>query len=89
MANQTREAQLVDMDDQALKDYVGYLWESVKRLSEAMDNDATLQTMVDAVREYKQEHYLGDINNYRARLKAARQQAQVRGLVFEVPEALT
>lgn len=80
-----QEAQIVGLTDDELRDLVGYLFESIKRLEEAMKADPDLQQMVDKVRAYKADNYGDERKRLVAHLKAARCQAEARGLTFKFP----
>ena len=88
MIKPVQEALLVDMTDDDIKEYVGYLWEAIKNLNESMANDEELSKLQEAVKEYKAVHYRSHINELNARLKSARAQIRVRGLTFKLPEAI-
>jgi hypothetical protein len=80
------EAALVDLTDEQLKELLGYSWEAIKRLEEAKKNDAYLIEMKTKTDEYTEENYTRFIKANRARLKAARAQAHVRGIKWKAPD---
>ena len=84
--NLLREASIIDLDDESLKDYLLYTHEAIKNLNEALKNDEKIEQMAQALKEYKAENYGNDIKDLVARLKAARAQAKVRGIKITLPE---
>ncbi len=71
--------------DADLLKYVGSVWESIKRLDEAMESDPKIVRMLEELAEYKAQHYLEEKKAYKANLKAARLVAKTRGLKIDVP----
>lgn len=88
MTKPIEESRLVDLSDDQLRDLVGYLWESIKTTDERMKNDPKLAEMQEAMNEYKETHYKEDVRTFKAKLKAARKHAQVRGLHFALPDGI-
>lgn len=79
------EANLVDLNDEQVKDAILYLWEAVKNLKDEMAKDPQLQQMQDQLKMYKKDNFTDEIKTYEARLKAARAQAKVRGIKITLP----
>lgn len=88
MTKPIEESRLVDLTDDQLRDLVGYLWESIKATNERMNADPKLQRMIEEIAEYKETHYKEDERTFKAKLKAARKHAQVRGLNFQLPDGV-
>lgn len=88
MTKPIEESRLVDLSDDALRDLVGYLWESIKLTDERMKVDPKIEEMETALKEYKESHYKEDVRTFKAKLKAARKHAQVRGLSFQLPDGI-
>lgn len=88
MSRIIQEAHLVDLTDDQLVDLVGGLWESCKRLDEAMKDDGDIEALRLQMNELKATRYTDDIKRYKARLKAARTLAKARNLVITVPDDL-
>jgi hypothetical protein len=80
------EASLVDLDDHALKEFMGYLHESVKTLTEEMKKDPDIKQMEQTLKDYKKDNYQDEIKTYNAKLKAARAQAHARGIKWIPPQ---
>lgn len=83
------ESRLSDLTDEQLVDLVGSLWESTKRIDEAVKNDPEIERMAAELKEYKDERYLDERKRLVIRLKAARALAKVRNLRFTLPERLS
>jgi hypothetical protein len=79
------EANLVDLADHQLKETIGGLWERIRRLEDAIKTDPEIMRMTDELNLYKDENYRDDIKLFKAKLKAARKQAEVRGIQFKLP----
>jgi len=88
MTKPIEESRLVDLTDDQLRDLVGYLWESIKLTDDRMKSDPKLEAMQTAMDEYKETHFKEDIRTFKAKLKAARKHAQVRGLHFSLPNGV-
>lgn len=88
MSRQTimEESRLVALTDEQLLELVGALWESVKRIDEAMKADLEIERLLTHLKEYKDDNYLDSKRSYMSKLKAARALAKVRGLRFNLPE---
>lgn len=84
--NLIKEAAIVEMDDESLKKYLLYTHEALKNINEAMKNDPEIERMQAELKEYRAENYTNDIKDFVARLKAARNQAKVRGIKIELPK---
>lgn len=82
------EAGLVDMTDDELKEFLGYSWESAKTLEEAKAKDQHVVRVREELKEYLDSNYNEDIKAHKARLKAARAQAKVRGIKWKEPEGV-
>lgn len=80
------EAALVDLSDDQLKELLGYCWEGIKRLEEQKKNDEQLLSMRAKINEYVDTNYTVFIKAFRARLRAARAQAAVRGIQWKAPD---
>jgi len=79
------EAGLVDMSDEALVKYMGTLYETIKRNAEASKNDEEIQAMKEEIKELEYSRYGYAIKTSALRLKGAREQAKVRGIIFKLP----
>jgi hypothetical protein len=79
------EASMVDLDNEQLKEFLGYLHESIKSLSDEMKKDPELQQLQDAVKAYKRDNFSDEIKRLSAKLKAARAQAHARGVKWSPP----
>ena len=86
MSKPIEEARLVDLSDDQLKELVGSLWECIKRTDEAMKNDQTIEKLEAELKEYKENNYNDAKRQYKAKLKAARKHAEIRGLSFRLPD---
>jgi hypothetical protein len=80
------ERQLIHLTDEELVDRVGFLWENVKRLEEAMKGDSEILALEDQIKQIKHERYLDERKAYKSQLKAARMLAQAKGIEFKLPE---
>jgi len=80
------ERQLIHLTDEELVDTIGVLWESVKRLEEAMKSDGEIQALEEQIKEIKHDRYLDNRKAYKSKLKAARHLAQAKGIQFKLPE---
>lgn len=83
-----KEANIVDLSDDEIKELLGYLFESLKRQEELKKADPDLQQMQEALKNYIRDNYSDENKNLKARLKAARNQAKVRGIKYNVPEGM-
>ena len=79
------QAKLADLTDEELLNLIGYLWQEIKDLDEAMKSDETLQEMVEEVKTYKDDTYLTRKGAYAGQLKAARTLAKQKRLHFKLP----
>lgn len=80
------ESHFIDMDDDALKEHLGYLWESCKRLKDQMKTDPEIERMTRELKTYKDDNFNVQIKRYTKLLKAARMVASGRGIQWKVPE---
>lgn len=80
------EARIVSYTDSQLVDYIGNLWESVKRIDEQMKADPEIERMEIELKNYKDEHFLDEKKGFVRRLRAARAIAKVRGVQFRILE---
>lgn len=80
------EARLVSFTDEQLIDYIGTLWESAKRIDEAMKSDPEIERMQIELKNYKDENYLDNRRDIVRKLKASRALAKVRGVQFTLPQ---
>lgn len=88
MSKPIEESRLVDLTDDQLRELVGSLWEHIKRTDDAMKNDATIEKLTAELKEYKDINYGEAKRGYKAKLRAARKHAEIRGLIFSLPEEL-
>jgi sensor histidine kinase YesM len=79
------EANLIDLNDEELKDYLLHSHEAIKNLEEQKRADPDLQQMQDRMKAYVNDNYSEEIKTQKARLKAARAQAKNRGLKIRLP----
>lgn len=79
------EANMVDLNDEEIKDAILYLWEAVKNLKDEMKKDPELQQMQERLKQYKKDNFMDEIKTHEAKLKAARAQAKVRGIKITLP----
>ncbi len=79
------QANVNTLNDADLIKYIGGIWESIKRVDEAMESDPHIVRVLEELIEYKTEHYLEEKKAYKANLKAARLIAKTRGLKIDVP----
>lgn len=79
------EASLVDLNDVELKEFLGYLHEAVKTLTDEMKKDPEIKQMAEKLQNYKKDNYGDEIKHLNAKLKAARAQAQARGIKWNPP----
>lgn len=82
------EANLVDLNDNELKELLGYLFQSVKSLDEQKKTDPTIEKLKTELKNYVEENYTDQIKRYRGKLKAARNLAEARGIQWKVSENL-
>lgn len=75
-----------DLDDGALRLYLGALEETMKRLIEAEKADTYIQEVKTKLKEYIDEHYRNQLSECRLKLKIARRHAKVRGIEFTLGE---
>lgn len=76
---------MVDLSDEDLLKYVGYLWERLKTLDEKAANDPEIERLTTALADYREAHYLAEKREQRSLLKAARRLCQARGIEFVPP----
>jgi UDP-N-acetylmuramyl pentapeptide synthase len=79
------EARIVDLDDEALKEFLGYTFESVKSLEEKKRTDPDIAQMRQKLKSYIEDAYNDSIKSMKARLKAARSVAHARGIKWRPP----
>ncbi len=82
------ELSIVDLSDDALKEFLGYTFEALKRLEESKKADPDLQQMQESLKAYVRDNYGDETKILKAKLKAARAQAKVRGVTYTIPEGL-
>lgn len=80
------EANLIDLHDEALKEFLGHSFESLKRLEEAKKNDPDIAQMRQKLKDYVTDNYDDEIKRTKANLKAARSLAKARGIEWRLPE---
>lgn len=85
-AGLSQQAHLVDMSDENLVAFIGAVWESIKRLDEAMKEDPEVERLENELKEYKATHYTDAIKTYKMQLKGARSLAKAKGLTLTIPE---
>ena len=88
MSRVMMESALVGMSDEELIKFIGALFETIKRNTEAAKVDEELIEMKQAVKDHEYEKYGREVKVAALRLKGAREQAKVRGLVFKLPEGV-
>lgn len=76
------ESQYVDFTDEQLRDRLGYLWETAKRLKEQALSDNRLVKLKQDYTDLYQAMYGDEIKQLNRRLKAARKIASLRGVVW-------
>ena len=86
MSKPIEEARLVDLSDDQLRELVGSLWEHIKRTDDAMKSDQHIEKLEAELKDYKEERYGITKREYKAKLRAARTHAEVRGLSIKLPE---
>lgn len=84
----TEELSILDLTDDELKELLGYTHEALKVIEESRKNDPELQRLKHVAKEYEGDNYTDEIKSYKARLKAARAQAKVRGIKYNPPEEM-
>jgi hypothetical protein len=82
------EAALVDLSDDSLKEFLGHLWEGIKGLEEQRKNDEVFAELVAKANEHNDLLYRMPIKEFKAKLKAARAQAKVRGITWKAPDKM-
>lgn len=80
------EASIVDLADDALKEFLGGTYDQLKTLEEAKKNDQEIKILKDRLRDYTDREYNDTIKSLKADLKAARRQAKLRGIEWHMPE---
>lgn len=80
------EAALVDLDDGDLKEFLGATYHEIKNLDEAKKNDPDIEQMREALKRYIDDNYTEQEKALKARMKAARTLAEVRGIKWKLPE---
>lgn len=78
-------ANLVDMLDEDLKNFLGFTHEELKNLDEKKKLDETLKNLQTKLREYCETEYTNKQKVLKAQLKAARSVAKARGIHFNPP----
>ena len=78
------EMHFVDLTDDELKETLGGLHERIKGLEEQMKADDEAERRKKELADYLDDNYRNEIRLCRVKLKAARSQAQARGLRFNV-----
>lgn len=86
MSDIHRQAHLVDLKDDELKEFLGGTYHRLKNIEEEKKNDPEIQQMQERLNEYKRDNYDDAIKELKARLKAARALAKARGIKWNPPE---
>lgn len=79
------QAKLAGLSDEDLLNTIGYLWQTLKDIDEAMSNDPQIEEMTQELKDYKEETYLTQKGALQGQLKAARILAKQKGLKFKLP----
>lgn len=79
------QAKLANLSDPDLLNFMGYLWQSIKDIDEAMKDDPQIEEMAEELKNYKDETYLTQKSAMQGQLKAARILAKQKGLRFKAP----
>jgi hypothetical protein len=86
VSDNIEEANLVDLDDTQLKDFLGACYHSAKNLDEAKKHDPEILALQEKIAEIRFERYDVTIKTLKARLRAGRAIASLRGLDWRIPE---
>jgi pyruvate/2-oxoglutarate dehydrogenase complex dihydrolipoamide dehydrogenase (E3) component len=81
-----KEAELIELQDAELKEYLGFTYESIKTLEEKKRHDPEIARLRETLRKYQEDTYNLEIKKYRAYLKAARTVAKARGIQWRTPQ---
>lgn len=84
----SEELSIVDLSDEELKEFLGYVYSSIKNLDEFRKNDDELKHLKSVAKEYENDNYVEELKTYKAKAKAAHAQMKVRGIKFRLPEEL-
>ncbi len=79
------EIKIVELSDEQLKELLGHTYEAIKTLEELKKNDERIEELQAELKTYVAESYTDDLKRYKARLKAARNQAKIRNLSYTLP----
>lgn len=79
------EANLVDLNDDELKELLGHTYHGLKNLDEQQKNDPEIERMKAALKTYVDDNFADRKKALKARLKAARALAAVRGVEWKLP----
>lgn len=86
MKEHLREAALVDLGDEELKEFLGYTYHAIKNLDDEKKKDPDLAQMRDKLKQYVSDNYDEEIKRQKANMKAARALASARGIKWRLPE---
>lgn len=79
------EAQLVDLTDEDLKEFLGHTYHALKNLDEREKNDTEIERMRLDLKQYRDENYTDEKKALKARMKAGRSLAAARGIKWKMP----
>ncbi len=80
------ELRLVDLSDDAVKEFLGYHFSAKRRLEAAQKDDPEIQQMREQLKLYIMDNYGEEIKACEARIKAGWAQINARGLKYKLPE---
>jgi len=86
MSDIHKQANLVDLADTELKEFLGHAYHAIKNLEEEKKNDPDIQQMKEKLTLYTRDNYDDSLKELKARMKAARALAKARGVSWTPPE---
>lgn len=81
-----KEATLVDLTDEALKEYLGYHWQALANLEREKKADDELKRLKTVAKQYEDEMFNEPMRESKAAVKAARALCEARGVRYKLPD---
>lgn len=80
------QSRYIDLDDDDLKEQLGFLHEQAKRLSEAEKTDPEVERMKGELKAYLEDNFKRERKDVLKCLKACRAIARMRGITWKAPK---
>lgn len=88
MKEHLQEATIVDMSDGDLKEFLGYHYEALKKLEDCKKMDPIIQELRAKLQMHIDSIYNLKSKSHKAKIKAARAIAELRGIKWSPPMEL-